>query len=969
MISSNAIPIFGLLLLLLAGTPGDSAKELITIKVHSAESVQDQFGETLALVGDLNKDGFPDFAVGASGQGSAGAPMSGAVHLYSGLTGRKIGAVRGEQAFSRFGRSIASGDLNRDGHIELLLGAPYHGGLANRSCGRVSLYSFQKSRFILHIDGKNPSDRFGWSLGCMDVDGDDYEDILVGAPGFAGHAGPGSGAVFIYSGKDGKPIRTLEGESAGDGFGFGLACFDADMDGFADVLAHAPGHDDDMGQDRGCLHAYSGQTGHLLYQVLPDATLRCFGTRISLLQDLNLDGIQDFAIPALGNETDNLRVFDGALGAPLFDLSIEDGNLGLNRPVISIGDLDGDGIPDLGLGSESEGQCYFDILSGRDRTLLERWTVTDAASAAGYNQCDPLGSDPTGFPRIVLASNPFLNRGDEKPGRVGMYHMAPPGVLFRLRGSSDGERYGSIVKIIADLSGDGRPDLLVGCPAMSGRKGEHIGRIYIYSSTGGKPIKVLRGETGGSRFGQSLALIGDVDGDGLQDFLASAPGYAETDKEDMGRVYVYSSKTRSLLPEPLTGRMTSDMMGKALLAVGDANGNKVPDYLVSMPGDAKARAPGMVLLVEGKNGRAVQNFRGLRGDYSLGSALGRVADLDGDGADEFLCSCLHVAKSGTFPIQRVHMYSIRMKKPIFTFEAPEASLTFGTSLAGIHDTNGDGKPDFMIADPGYSEEEARGKGRIYIYSGKKGDLLGHITGAEAGDGFGRRIARIRDLDQDGVPDLAVTATVSGRGVIYLFGSRSFQLLGRIDGREGWDGFACSISGDPSGDPELGILLFVGANRYGRDGFEEGGAAFALDLDLASYLAEPGYPLPELFLVPPPEPPPSEEASTTEASPGQASTESSRMPLADQARHFYLIRSGMIGTNRSLPLRKPTWLEEVMEAGFIHPAFTQDPEGVSRWTRSYWFRSKRHFAPALGFRFKLIYMAGGGPQQKILEVLP
>jgi hypothetical protein len=616
----------------------------------------------------------------------------------------------------------------------------------------------------------------------------------------------------------------------------------------------------------------------------------------------------------------------------------------------------------------SEGRNYFEILSGQDRSLLERWTVPARMDAPGYNQSDPLGSDPTGFPRIVLAANPYMNRGDEAAGQVGLYHMAPPGILFRLRGSSAGERYGSNVKIIGDLSGDGRPDLLVGCPAMPSRKGEQAGRIYIYSGTGGKPIKVFGGETEGSRLGQSMALVGDLDGDGIQDFLVSAPGYAEPEREAMGRVYVYSSKAGTLLPDPLTGRMTGDLMGKAVLGAGDVNGNGVPDYLVSMPGDAKARAPGMVILIEGKNGRAIHSFRGMRGDFSLGSALAKVGDLDGDGSDEFLCSTLHVPESRAPQVQRVHVFSVRSKKPIFTFESQEGSLNFGTSLAGIHDINDDGKRDFLIGDPGYSEEDGKGTGRVYFYSGKKGDLLGHLTGAEGDDGFGRRIALVRDLDQDGNPEIAVTAKASGRGKVYLFGSKTFGLLGRLEGEEGWEGFGCSIAGDPSGTEGNRILLFIGANRYSRDGLEEGGTAFAFGFDLTPYLVDRDAPRPALYFVPPPEPPPSEGPGTSPL-PDQTSIALPGMPSISQAENFYLIRSCMIGMNRTLPLRKPTWLEEEMENGFLHPAVSQDPEEVNQWMRRYWLRAKPHMDTALGFRFKMIFMAGGRPQQKILECLP
>ena len=94
----------GLALLVIQDPPDILENRLLPLLTVSEGRAEDRFGETIAQVGDVNRDGFSDFAVGARGFHGKGGPMSGAVYLYSGLDGRRIGFFEGEGAFDRFGR-------------------------------------------------------------------------------------------------------------------------------------------------------------------------------------------------------------------------------------------------------------------------------------------------------------------------------------------------------------------------------------------------------------------------------------------------------------------------------------------------------------------------------------------------------------------------------------------------------------------------------------------------------------------------------------------------------------------------------------------------------------------------------------------------------------------------------------------------------------------------------------------------
>ena len=122
----------------------------------------------------------------------------------------------GEFAGDRFGFSLSgAGDVNSNGYADLIVGAYVHDFLR----GRVYVYSGQTGTLMHTFDGEHANDRFGRSVsGAGDVNHDGHDDLLVGAP-FNGAAGLFAGRAYVYSGQTGELLHTLTGETSGDGFG------------------------------------------------------------------------------------------------------------------------------------------------------------------------------------------------------------------------------------------------------------------------------------------------------------------------------------------------------------------------------------------------------------------------------------------------------------------------------------------------------------------------------------------------------------------------------------------------------------------------------------------------------------------------------------------------------------------------------------------------------------------------------
>src|SRR5262249_22294039 len=137
------------------------------------------------------------------------------------------------------------GDVNGDGHADIIAGAPYEFGTGG-VMGIDGASSFQL--FTLAGDGTN--DLFGWSVAGLrgDISGDGIPDFIVGAPGYdpTDNTPLANGYARTYSGKDGTAFHTYLPSSvqSGDyGYGSSVSGGDIDADGFADLVVGFPTYD------------------------------------------------------------------------------------------------------------------------------------------------------------------------------------------------------------------------------------------------------------------------------------------------------------------------------------------------------------------------------------------------------------------------------------------------------------------------------------------------------------------------------------------------------------------------------------------------------------------------------------------------------------------------------------------------------------------------------------------------------
>lgn len=385
-----------------------------------------------------------------------------------------------------FSRDLSSGDVNSDGHDDIIVGAHFE--------NKVHVFSGNSHDLLYTLSlpdaavcDERSDCRYGTSVWVEDENDDSIPYVIVGAPYVDN--GDSSGRVYVYNGNTGGLLYSLSPEPASNGFGHDVAAGDVNGDGQADIFV----------SEDNTLSVFNGVTQDLIYNFETLAQTYLAST------DVNYDGSDDIVV---GNPTADLAyVIDGAEGSVLFIMHIPD-----------------DSTCDLG---HSAVECNFGfaIAAGSDRygALIvvgashEDLVVPDQGRVYVFDDVGDMVSSLT-------TSNP----------NSGCVH-------------AECNRFGTSVAT-ADLNGDDILDIVVGANAepLGGIDGQ--GRAYMFefnrstyryehTETYDSPSPIELDEV---LFGSKVAL-GDTDDDGNHDIIVGAL-WDDLDEVDQGLVYLYEQK-------------------------------------------------------------------------------------------------------------------------------------------------------------------------------------------------------------------------------------------------------------------------------------------------------------------------------------------------------------------------------------------------------------------------------------------
>lgn len=274
----------------------------------------------------------------------------------------------------------------------------------------------------------------------------------------------------------------------------------------------------------------------------------------------------------------------------------------------------------------------------------------------------------------------------------------------------------------------------------------------------GAPLRyTVPAAAGNSLLGSSIVALGDLDGDGVPDFAVGDPGYTAAGFSASGQVLILSGTDGSVLHTLLGTPAANQAFGRALAAL-DANGDGVTDLAVGATG-----AAGAVWIHSGVDGSLLQAITAASpgAGSRFGAALVNAGDQNGDGKEDLFAGAPGAATdSGA-----VLVLSGADGALLRSIAADLPGIEFGAALAALPDRNADGLTDLAVGAPAFSS----GLGRVQILAGSDGTALATLPGSVPAARLGATLGALDDRNSDTVIDL-LAGTGGGGGAFLLSGS-------------------------------------------------------------------------------------------------------------------------------------------------------------------------------------------------------
>jgi len=318
--------------------------------------------------------------------------------------------------------------------------------------------------------------------------------------------------------------------------------------------------------------------------------------------DVNSDGYGDLLIQAKYNDEGGVDAGKGYIffGGPTFDefpdLEILGENSGDGLSDISFaGDLNSDGFADFKLtapynndAGEGAGKAYI-YFGGPDVDDIADITILGENSGDNFGEGGYVGDvNGDGNDDILLFA--ILGDGDEiNSGISYLFFGGPnfcgiPDVVFK--GEFTGDRFGRNQSTAGDINDDGYDDIVIGAYQHSSNSG-HGGKAYVYlgaDTVDNIPDLIISGNKNNGKLGWAVDILRDVNLDGYDDFIVTAP-FEDVGSIEKGKAYIYfGGKELDNIPDLiLFGEIDGDRFGIEVESAEDLNGDGFGDIILSSP--------------------------------------------------------------------------------------------------------------------------------------------------------------------------------------------------------------------------------------------------------------------------------------------------------------------------------------------------------------------------------------------------
>lgn len=367
---------------------------------------------------------------------------------------------------------------------------------------------------------------------------------------------------------------------------------------------------------------------------------------------------------------------------------------GYGAAVRTMGDLTGDGLPEVAIGQVDElaqvavGAVY--LYRGGDGALLMTFNEPLVQSHYGtaVGRIDDVDGD--GLPELLIGAPGAPENSVTSP--FVEIRSGATGTLIRSTVGLAGSSFGAAVLGLNDVNADGTSDYAVGAPSDSTAL-QGAGAVYVYSGSTGLLLHSVQGTTIEGQMGKSLALLPDQTGDGASEFLVGSPG--------LNLATILSGSSGALV-QSFPGPTGARSFGFSVGAMDDLDGDGLAEVLVGSPEQPGNSGPahGAVHIYSNSTGLILREHPGgFAGDY-YGYSLTGTDDIDGDGTGDYLIGAPLLNSSSFFPAGFIQVRSGATGDYMTSWSGGSLGAQFGYAVDDLGDYNGDGLHDVLGGAPG-----------------------------------------------------------------------------------------------------------------------------------------------------------------------------------------------------------------------------------------------------------------------------